>query len=85
MPHPQFISAGKSSQGMPVLSTNRIPVNACRWVIGGRPPFFEGTCGGNSGSMNAHRSSGNSGLATAVPPQRIPPQSEPTSIAARFC
>ncbi len=42
MPDPPFSSAGRSSHGSPVLSTNRMPVRACRWVIGGRPPLGDG-------------------------------------------
>ena len=38
IPHPQPISLGTSSQGMPVFKTNRIPVSALRFGTGGRPP-----------------------------------------------
>src|SRR5262249_18282416 len=84
MPDPQFISAGRSSHGRPVFSTNRMPVSAWRWVIGGRPPFDEGGgSGGSSGSMIAHNSSG-SNLATAVPPRRTPPESDPETPRQGF-
>ena len=39
MPLPQFISLGRSSQGMPVFSTNRMPVRTCRSGILGLPPW----------------------------------------------
>jgi hypothetical protein len=57
IPLPQPISWGSSSQGMPVLSTKRIPVKAARFPMQGRPPFGLGGCGGNSGSSIAHSSS----------------------------
>src|SRR5205814_7222799 len=53
MPEPQFISAGRSSQGRPVLRTKRIPVRALRSSSRGRPPFSLGSCLGSSGSMIA--------------------------------
>jgi hypothetical protein len=62
MPDPQPISWGKCSHGMPVFSTNRIPVNAARSGTLGRPV----TCGartGKTGSIRAHNSSLNSSLA----------------------
>jgi len=52
IPLPQFNSAGKSSHPMPVLRTNKMPVNAARWGTGGRPPLGERTCGGRSGSIS---------------------------------
>lgn len=36
-PEPQPISSGSAVHGMPVRSTNRIPVSACRWEMGLRP------------------------------------------------
>jgi hypothetical protein len=39
MPEPQPISSGRYSQGMPVFSTNRMPLRACRWLIGLRPGY----------------------------------------------
>src|SRR5262249_46633952 len=84
IPDPQLISAGRSSHGSPVLRTNRMPVSACRWVIGGRPPFGEGGGnGGSNGSMSAHNSSGSS-WATAVPLRRTPPDSDPGMPLASF-
>lgn len=58
MPEPQPISRGRSSQAIPVLSTNRIPVIAARLERGFRPGyrnlrfFF-----GSNGSMICHSSS----------------------------
>lgn len=63
MPHPQPISCGRSSQGMPVLSTNRMPVNVRRWSIGFRPPLGRGLGGGRQGSMSSQSLSVSSGLA----------------------
>ena len=52
LPLPQFISTGRACQGMPVLSTNRIPVRACRFDTRGRPPLGDGSgSGGRSGSI----------------------------------
>jgi len=63
MPHPQPISCGKSSQGMPVFSTNMMPVKARRSSIGFRPPLGRGLWGGRQGSMSVQNSSVSSGLA----------------------
>jgi hypothetical protein len=63
MPLPQPISWGSISQGMPLRSTNRIPVSAARFATRGRPPFGLGGSGGSNGSMIAHSSSGNSSFA----------------------
>jgi hypothetical protein len=53
-PLPQPISWGNISQGMPLLSTKRIPVKAARSGTRGRPPFGLGGSGGNSGLMLSH-------------------------------
>jgi hypothetical protein len=58
IPQPQPSSAGRYSQGMPVLSTNRMPVRHARSEIRGRPPLGLGGSGGSSGSMTDHSSSG---------------------------
>ena len=63
IPLPQPISLGKSSQGMPVLSTKRIPVRAFRCEIGGRPPLGYDLRGGKQRSMTAQSSSVSIGLA----------------------
>jgi hypothetical protein len=57
IPAPQPISAGSISQGMPLLSTNKMPVSAARSGIGGRPPFGFGRSGGSRGAISAHGSS----------------------------
>jgi hypothetical protein len=63
IPLPQPSSCGRYSHPQPVRRTNRIPVSACRWGTGGRPPLGLGLSGGNSGSMRSHNSSVSSGLA----------------------
>ena len=65
MPQPQPISWGSISQGMPDLSTNRMPVSALRSSTGGRPPLDLGLGGGRSGATEAHSSSLTSALAMA--------------------
>ena len=64
LPHP--ISLGRSSQAMPVRSTNRMPVNARRLDTGGRPLLPLGLSGGSNGSSNDHNSSGNISRATST-------------------
>jgi len=61
-PLPQPISWGSISQGMPLLSTKRIPVKAARSGTRGRPPCGLGSSGGNSGLMLSHRASLTKGL-----------------------
>jgi hypothetical protein len=78
MPDPQPISCGSISQGMPLFSTNRMPVSAARFGSGGRPPFGLGRSGGSNGSMSAHRSSDTRGLA-------MPPKTAQTCHRSRFC
>lgn len=63
MPEPQAISRGRYSQGMPVFSTNRMPVSALRFSIGGRPPLGYVRGGGRMGSIAFQSSSVSSGLA----------------------
>jgi hypothetical protein len=64
LPHP--ISLGRSSQGIPVLRTKRIPVKALRLGIGGRPPFGRGFGDGSNGPMISQNSSVSKGLAIIV-------------------
>ena len=66
MPLPQPISRGRYSQGVPVLSTNRMPVRQARSDTRGRPPFGLGGSGGICGWMRSHSSSVSSGLAMAT-------------------
>lgn len=64
MPLPQPISLGKSSQPIPVFSTNRIPVSAARLLSGLRPgKRIRRGFTGSSGSIKCHSSSLTSGLA----------------------
>ena len=57
-PNPQPIPAGSISHGVPVRSTNTMPVSAARAGTGGLPPFGLGATGGSSGSMMDHSDSG---------------------------
>jgi hypothetical protein len=61
----QPISCGKSSQGMPVLSTNRMPLRHTRSSVRGLPPLALGGCLGRIGSTSAHNSSGTNSLPIA--------------------
>jgi hypothetical protein len=61
-PDPQPISAGSISQGMPVRSTNKMPVRAALAGTGGRPPFGFAAARGSNGSMINHSESGTRGL-----------------------
>jgi len=54
---PQPISWGSISQGMPVLSTKRMPVRAAWLLMCGRPPLGLAGSGGRIGSITAHSSS----------------------------
>jgi hypothetical protein len=66
LPHP--ISVGRSCHGIPVFSTNTIPVSAGRWSTRGRPPLGErGGRGGNNGSICFHNSS-DTNSAMRMPP-----------------
>ena len=55
LPHPS--STGRSFQGMPVFSTNRIPVRHFRSETRGRPPSGLGSRFGSSGAIAAQSSS----------------------------
>jgi hypothetical protein len=65
MPEPHPISCGSISQGMPLRSTNRMPVSALRRSNGLRPGCRNrrGFGAGSSGSMMLHNSSERSGSA----------------------
>ncbi len=56
LPDPQPISFGSICHGIPLRSTNRMPVKAARFEIGGRPIGFRMSFG-NKGSIRAHNSS----------------------------
>lgn len=51
MPLPKPNSWGSSSQGMPVRSTNRMPLRACVSLNRGRPPLAEGVTTGSNGAI----------------------------------
>ena len=59
LPDPQPISFGSICHGIPVRSTNRIPVNAARSGTRGRPIFLKRRRGGfgNNGSIRVHKAS----------------------------
>ena len=64
IPEPQPISWGKSSQPMPLLRTNKMPVKAARSGTGGRPRLpGRARCGGKRGSTSAQSSSETSAFA----------------------
>jgi hypothetical protein len=71
-PEPQPISSGRAAQGMPVRSTNKMPVSACRWVMGLRPGWVRRRrfIFGSNGSMSCHSPSSRIGLGMNVLPQR---------------
>jgi len=85
-PEPQPISAGKSRQRSPVLSTNKIPVSAARSDTGRRPGFFlrRGLGGGSNGLISVHNSSSMIGLpissASVVPMPEV--NSSPRKLTA---
>jgi len=70
IPLPQPISCGRSSQPIPVLSTNRMPVSTARLSSGLRPGYRlrRRLGGGSTGSMICHNWSSKIGFATSVPP-----------------
>jgi hypothetical protein len=59
MPDPQPSSCGSICHGIPLRSTNRIPVRRARSETRGRPPFGRGGRAGRSGAMSPHNGSGN--------------------------
>jgi len=63
-PEPQPISWGSISHGIPLLSTNRMPLNASRWPTGLRPAYcrLRFSCGGSNGSISFHKASSTRGL-----------------------
>jgi len=56
MPLPKPSSCGRSSHGIPVCNTNRMPFSAARSSTLGRPPFGEGSTVGSSGCNAFHNS-----------------------------
>src|SRR3954453_20668965 len=69
MPEPQPISWGSISQGMPLFSTNRMPVRAARSSTGGRPPFGRG--GGDGGGGGKRDQKGAETRGAAMRPQVV--------------
>lgn len=63
IPLPQPISRGRYSHGIPVVSTNTIPLKHARSGTRGRPGFFFGRGSGSKGSTTFHNSSLTSGVA----------------------
>lgn len=70
-PEPQSISCGSISQGMPVRSTNRMPVRATRLPMRGRPPLGLAGSIGSKGSISSQRLSDTRG-ATMQPHAALP-------------
>ena len=69
MPDPQPNSWGKSSHGIPVRRTKRIPVSVLRLSTGLRPGYRNRRLGsGRIGSIKAHKSSGTISFAIVGPP-----------------
>jgi len=79
IPHPQPISCGRYSQGMPVRSTNRMPVSASRLATAGRPLLLGGLSAGRSGSIRVHNSSGR--ISRAICSSMQPVLVNPDSLA----
>jgi hypothetical protein len=63
MPEPQPNCFGSIPQGMPLRSTNRIPVRQARSDTRGRPPCGFGIEAGRSGRIKLHSASGTSAAA----------------------
>ena len=61
LPDPQPISFGSICHGIPLRSTNRMPVRAARFEMGGRPIRLRRDFGSNA-SIRAHKSSSSNRL-----------------------
>jgi len=87
MPEPHPISWGRSSHGMPVLSTNKIPASTLRRSNGLRPGYLNrrGFGGGKSGSITFHSSSSSNGFAMAAPPCASMTSTISTELRESFC
>lgn len=64
IPLPQPSSCGRYSHGIPVFSTNRMPVRAARFGTRGRPPFGLAGSAGRRGSIRFQSASDTNGLPT---------------------
>ena len=68
IPDPQPISCGRSSHGIPVLRTNRMPARACRSGTRLRPGYrYRRSTRGNNGPIRAHNPSLTKGFAINTP------------------
>jgi hypothetical protein len=87
MPHPQPISWGKSSQGMPVRRTNRMPVRVLRLSTGLRPGYRNRRRlgGGRMGSTNDQSSSVTISRAMTGPPCPVLPSASGQGLQQPFC
>jgi len=87
IPDPHPISWSRYSHGMPVRSTNRMPVKADRGDTGQRPGNRNRRRfgGGKRGSIRLHRASSNSGLAMGGPPCPPMPSTEQRLLHESFC
>jgi len=70
MPEPQPSCFGSIRHGIPLRSTNRIPVRQARSDTRGRPPCGFGAEAGRSGPIKLHRASETSSAAITIPPSR---------------
>ena len=70
IPEPQPNCFGSIRQGMPLRSTNKIPLRQARSDTRGRPPCGFGTEAGRSGPIKLHSASGTSAAAITIPPSR---------------
>jgi hypothetical protein len=83
IPEPQSNCFGSIRQGMPLRSTNRIPVRQARSDTRGRPPCGFGIEDGRSGRIKLHSASGTSAAAITIPPSR---ESQTLGLyKGRFC
>jgi hypothetical protein len=86
IPDPHPISGGRSSHGMPVLSTNRIPVSTARSSSRFRPGYRNRRrLTGKSGPITSHNSSSNTVLAMKVPPSHGPKITNQQHVEHSFC
>jgi hypothetical protein len=70
IPEPQPSSWGSISQGLPLFTTNKMPVSTWRGAKGLRPGqrTRRGLGGGNNGSISAHNASSSNRVALCNPP-----------------
>jgi hypothetical protein len=87
IPEPQPISGGRSSHGMPLFKTNRMPVSTWRRSRGLRPGYLNrrGLGGGRSGSIRFHNPSSSNGLAMIGSPYPSMTSANQTLLHDSFC